>query len=64
MRRAIRNKVEALRRGERIVTNDAELDEIGPALGDDGNRLKSVPNGRRVGILDQYEAWLEKLKTK
>jgi hypothetical protein len=62
VKQALKNKIKALRQGERIITNDDELDEIGPALGDDGNHLRSIPNPRRVGILDKYEAWIGKTK--
>jgi hypothetical protein len=64
MRRVLKNKIKALRAGQRVITNDAELDELTPALGDDGNHLRSIPNPRRVGVLDEYEAWLEKPKEK
>lgn len=54
-----RDKLESMKRGEEVITNDAELDAM-LELGDDSiDDVRSVPNPKRVGVLDQYVAWIE-----
>lgn len=51
-------KLEAMKRGETVVTNDQELDII-MTTGDDALlHMRSLPNPDRVGLLDQYVAWI------
>lgn len=53
-----RRKLAAMKRGQVVVTNDAELDQM-LKLGDDAiYKVRSVPNPRRVGNLDVYVAWI------
>lgn len=55
-----KDKLEAMKNGERVITNDAELDSM-LELGDDSiDDVRSVPNPKRVGVLDQYVAWIER----
>ena len=53
-----RKKLDRMKCGERIVTNDAELDAM-LALDDDSvYEIRSLPNPNRVGVLDVYVAWI------
>ena len=60
MNSVLEKKVKDLLEGKRIITNGQELDEIEKVMGDECNWLRSIPNPRRLGILDQYEAWISK----
>lgn len=57
---AARQKLDRLKRGERCVTNDIELDAILEHCTDDPARyeIRSIPNPQRCGVLDQYIAWI------
>ena len=51
-------KLEAMKRGEAVITNDEEMDQM-LALGDDAiKKVRSLPNPQRVGLKDQYIAWI------
>jgi hypothetical protein len=49
-------KIAAMKRGETVVTNDEELDMMGTL--DELRGMRSLPNPDRVGIKDQYIAWI------
>lgn len=52
------HKLAAMKKGEVVVTNDEEMDQM-LALGDDAiMKVRSLPNPDRVGIKDQYIAWI------
>lgn len=51
-------KLLALKNGERVITNDAELDLISELAPDIALSLCTIPNPTRCGILDQYEGWI------
>lgn len=56
-----RNSLDRLKRGERIITNDLTLDAILEHCQDDDARyeIRSLPNPKRCGVLDQYVAWID-----
>lgn len=47
------NKLDRIRAGEEVVMSDAELDCL-IDLGEHPTNVVSIPNPRRVGILDAY----------
>ena len=54
----VKDKLKAMKKGESVVTNDRELDAM-LALDDDAiYKVRSIPNPKRVGIRDQYIAWI------
>lgn len=61
------DKFKRMKAGERVVTNDKQLDILSAHFtahdGDDANiyfrSVVSKPNPKRVGILDQYVAWIK-----
>ena len=53
-----REKLNRMKNGEKIITNDKEMDQM-LELGDDAiNWVRSLPNPGRVGIMDKYTAWI------
>jgi hypothetical protein len=57
-----KEKVESMKRGERVVTSDQELDAV-LALGDEAiYEVRTLPNPKRLGVLDQYVGWIEDFK--
>lgn len=52
-------KLEALRAGKHVITNDAEMDAMIEMDGDTMQLVRSIPNPHRVGLRDQYEAWID-----
>ena len=53
-----RQKLNAMKKGKTVVTNEKELDEM-LELGDDAiYHVRSVPNPKRVGTKDVYVAWI------
>lgn len=53
-------KLDAMKRGERVITNDHQLDDM-ILLGDEAAyKVRSMRNSKQVGTLDQYVAWIEK----
>ncbi len=58
-----REKLEKMKAGQVVVTNDQEMDKM-MALGDDAiYSVRSLPNPSRVGTKDQYIAWIGDAKT-
>jgi hypothetical protein len=55
----VQDKLEALKRKERIITNDDEMDAMIDLDGDTMNSVRSIPNPNRVGFRDQYIAWID-----
>ena len=52
-------KLNELKSGKQVITNELELD-IMLSLGDDAiYQVRSAPNPKRVGLLDQYIAWID-----
>jgi hypothetical protein len=51
-------QLDRLKAGERIITNDIELEAIFELPGDDWKYIRSLPNPERCGIWDQYVAWI------
>lgn len=53
-----RQKLDALKAGKVVITNDAEFDSM-RALEDDAIcKVRSVLNPHRLGLRDQYIAWI------
>ncbi len=53
------DKIKQMKRGKHVVTNDHEMDEM-QASGDSAmDYVRSTPNPRRTGLLDQYVAWID-----
>ena len=51
-------KLKVMKKGHVVVTNDEELSGM-LELGDDAvYKVRSLPNPKRVGLLDQYIAWI------
>ena len=56
--KAAQYRLDQLKQGKAIVTNDETLDAIA-RLGDEAYyTIRSLHNPKRVGILDQYIAWI------
>ncbi len=55
---AMKLKLESLKSGNVIVTNDEELDLMMSLDSELFDYVRSAPNPERVGIKDQYIAWL------
>lgn len=51
-------KLDAMKRGEVVVTNDKEMDLMTALAGDVMSKVRSLPNPDRVGVKDQYIAWI------
>lgn len=52
------DKLKAMKKGDVVVTNDGEMDQM-LELGDDAiYKVRSLPNPRRLGVKDQYIAWI------
>lgn len=51
-------KLESMKLGNALVVSDDDLDEISVLDDDSTNRVRSIPNPNRVGILDAYIAWI------
>jgi len=58
--RVVREKTERIRRGERVVVSDSDLDKMSELDGDFMNHVASLPNPDRLGILDKYVAFKTK----
>lgn len=56
----IEHRKACLLAGERVITNDAELDII--QADDQFPHVLSLPNPNRVGTLDVYVAWISPQK--
>ncbi len=54
----IRYKLNELKTGRSIVTNDNEMDAMIDKDSDTMKLVRSKPNSKRVGLLDQYIAWI------
>jgi hypothetical protein len=52
------NKIQAFKRGERMIVSGAWLDVLSDLDPDLACKVKSIPNPDRVGLLDQYVAWI------
>lgn len=50
--------VEKMLNGKSVILSDASLDWIGENSDTVGNMIRSLPNPRRVGILDAYICWI------
>ena len=53
------SKLEAMKNGETIITNDFEMDQMGLLDDDTMNKVRSLPNPNRCGIMDKYIAWIK-----
>ena len=50
-------KLDRMMQGERVITNDNEMELM---LDDDRIKLvRSMPNPDRLGLRDQYVAWID-----
>jgi len=56
--RVLRSKLEAMKKGEIVVTNDEEMDQMLALDDDEIVKVRSLPNPQRVGIKDRYIAWI------
>ena len=54
----LRSKIEQLKAGERVITNDVEMDAMIDLDGDTMQQVRSIPNPKRCGVWDQYVAWI------
>ena len=54
----IQCKLELLRAGKGIITNDRELDAMIALDGPLFDNVRSAPNPKRIGVWDQYVAWI------
>ena len=52
-------QIQALQRGEKVIIGDAGLDLIQAFFPKVSEKIASLPNPNRVGILDQYVAWIK-----
>lgn len=56
-----------LKAGERVVTNDETLNALAAYFHDDEtaeakaffSEVRTLPNPKQVGVLDQYVAWID-----
>jgi len=55
----ILRKMQAMRDGEHIITNDLEMDEMTKLDSELMCYVRSIPNPKRLGTLDVYEAWID-----
>ena len=59
MPREMRSKLDRMKCGNTVITNDRELD----AMRDTGDEayyvVRTLPNPNRCGVLDQYRAWID-----
>ena len=53
------DKLDRMVNGEKVITNDAELDEMLATERDEVFRVRSRPHPMRVSMLDQYVAWID-----
>ena len=53
-------KLAKLKAGERVITNDKELDEMLSSGDDAAYSIRTIPNPDRVGVLDVWEAWIQR----
>lgn len=54
-----KDKVTAIRRGERVITNDEEMDAMLVIDEELHYDMVSIINPDRVGLLDKYIAWVK-----
>ena len=54
----LRRKIRFLKEGRAIITNDAELDQMMAFDDSWAVEIRSVPNPGRIGVKDQYIAWI------
>ncbi len=52
------DKLERMKRGETVITNDAEMDEMSASGDEAAHTIRSLPNPNQIGTQDQYEAWI------
>jgi hypothetical protein len=52
-------KLDRIKLGQRVITNDRELDLMAELDGEVMNRVRSIPNPEQCGLLDQYVAWID-----
>lgn len=52
-------KLERMRSGLKVITNETELDAMLASGDPSAYAVRSIPNPDRVGLLDQYVAWIE-----
>lgn len=58
----IQAKLEALKGGKHVITNDAEMDAMLAWDSDTMKLVRSKPNPNRLGLRDQYIAWISELE--
>ncbi len=51
-------KLNAMKAGSKVVTNDQEMDLMSELDGVTMNRVKSLPNPAQIGTKDSYIAWI------
>jgi hypothetical protein len=54
-----RDKLQRFLSGQRIIASCEDMDRLEGLDWQIAKRLVSIPNPERVGILDQYVAWLK-----
>jgi hypothetical protein len=54
---ALKKKLDRMRNGERVILSDRELDALLTMEGD-AYHVRTVPNPKRLGMLDTYIGWL------
>ena len=52
------DKLTAMQRGQAVITNDAELNAMLVSGNDAIKLVRSLPNPKRIGLRDQYIAWI------
>ena len=53
----VKEKIKKMKAGQKVITNDKEMDTMSEIDGDFMNCVRSITNPDRCGILDQYVAW-------
>lgn len=52
-------KLDAMKRGERVITNEEQMEEMMRLESETMDDVRSIPNPNRVGVKDQYVAWID-----
>lgn len=55
----IQMKLEALKAGQKIITNDEELDAMMALDSELFDDVRSIHNPNQLGVKDQYVAWID-----